>query len=1132
MTATASPSPTAPSAASPSTGSPAPTAPLFRRILIANRGEIAIRIARAAADLGIATVAVAPKDDARALHTRRADASVDLPGTGAAAYLNGAAVIQAALDNDCDAIHPGYGFLAENAGFARACAEAGLTFIGPRPEALDLFGDKGAARRLARETGAPLARGTEHATSLQEALGFLEGLGDGGAIMIKAVAGGGGRGMRMVRDVAELPDAYARAGAEALGAFGSDALYVEELISPARHIEVQILGDVGGQVIHLHERECSLQRRHQKLVEIAPFPGLDPALRARITDTAVALARAAGIHTLCTMEFLLDGRDPHGQRPGEQRFVFMEANPRLQVEHTVTEEVTGVDLVQAQIALAAGRSLADLGLRADSLPQPDGIAVQVRINMETIGADAVAVPTGGIISAFEVPSGRGIRVETFGYTGYATSPHYDSLLAKLIVHVPGNRLDVALDRAYRALSEFQIAGVATNIGFLQSLIRDEAVRAGRYDTGFITAHAAALVATAGSHPKLYPEAGNGGAAKAAAGPVAPEGTEPVAAPMTGRVVSIEVAAGDVVRPGTIVAIIEAMKMEHTIAAGRTGIVRAVVAAVDDTVYGDQPILFVEPGAVDAEAVEAVATIDPDHIRPDLASILELYDELTDARRPDAVARRRKTGQRTARENIEDLADPGSFMEYGALALAAQRSRHDFETLKKMSPADGLVAGVGQVNGAAFGPDRGRCMLMSYDYTVLAGTQGFMNHKKMDRMFHLANDWKLPVVVFAEGGGGRPGDTDHIGVAGLDVPTFKLLAQMSGKAPTVAVVSGRCFAGNAAIAGVCDVIIATRNTNLGMGGPAMIEGGGLGVYKPEEVGPVDVQAPNGVIDILVDDEEAAVAATKQYLSYFQGPIADWDCADQRALRNTIPENRLRAYDIRQVIDLMADAGSVLELRPDYGIGILSALIRIEGRPMGLLANNPRHLGGAIDGEAAEKAARFMELCEAHGLPILTLCDTPGFMVGPEAEKTALVRRVSRMFVGAANMTVPMFTIVLRKGYGLGAQAMAGGNMHSPAFTVSWPTGEFGGMGLEGAVRLGYRRDLEAIADPAAREARYQELVAALYQRGKAANMAAFLEIDGVIDPALSRDWIRRGLDIFPCPPAPAGGAKRRAFVPTR
>ncbi len=276
------------------------------------------------------------------------------------------------------------------------------------------------------------------------------------------------------------------------------------------------------------------------------------------------------------------------------------------------------------------------------------------------------------------------------------------------------------------------------------------------------------------------------------------------------------------------------------------------------------------------------------------------------------------------------------------------------------------------------------------------------------MFRLAEEQRLPMVVFAEGGGGRPGETDYMGVAGLDVPTFRMLAGHSGRAPTVAIVSGRCFAGNAAVAGCCDVIIATENANLGMGGPAMIEGGGLGVFSPEEVGPVGVQEPNGVIDILVADEADAVAAAKRYLAYFQGPVTDWTAADQERLRRAIPENRLRAYDVRAVIDLLCDEGSVLELRPRHGIGIITALVRVAGKPMGLIANNPRHLGGAIDAEAAEKGARFMDLCEAYGLPILSLCDTPGFMVGPPAEETALVRRVSRMFLTGAALTVPLMT----------------------------------------------------------------------------------------------------------------------------
>ncbi len=625
---------------------------------------------------------------------------------------------------------------------------------------------------------------------------------------------------------------------------------------------------------------------------------------------------------------------------------------------------------------------------------------------------------------------------------------------------------------------------------------------------------------------------SGGIGQAAARTAAsgPEGTEPVEAPMSGRIVSIDVVEGEAVAAGRQVAVIEAMKMEHVVLAERAGIVRALPLKAGDQADAGDALAFLEPADIAGDVVAGDDADQAGRVRADLAEVLDMHEALEDHRRPKAVARRRKTGQRTARENIADLCDPGSFVEYGALALAAQRRRRSLEELREMSPADGLICGVGTVNAGLFGEEAARCMAMTYDYTVFAGTQGFMNHKKMDRMFRLAEEQRLPLVVFAEGGGGRPGETDYMGVAGLDVPTFRALAAHSGRAPTVAIVSGRCFAGNAAIAGCCDVIIATANANLGMGGPAMIEGGGLGVFTPEEVGPIAVQVPNGVVDLLVADEAEAVAAAKQYLAYFQGPVAGWSAADQEALRRAIPENRLRAYDIRAVIDTLADTGSVMELRPRHGVGIITALIRVEGRPIGLIANNPKHLGGAIDAEGAEKGARFLDLCETYGLPVLSLCDTPGFMVGPPAEETALVRRVSRMFLSGAALTVPLMTIVLRKGYGLGAQAMAAGSFQAPVFIVSWPTGEFGGMGLEGAVRLAYRNELAAIADPAEREATYQRHVAELYQKGKAVNMAAFLEIDGVIDPAESRRWIMRALKS--AAPTGRGEAKRRPYVPSR
>jgi acetyl-CoA carboxylase carboxyltransferase component len=513
-----------------------------------------------------------------------------------------------------------------------------------------------------------------------------------------------------------------------------------------------------------------------------------------------------------------------------------------------------------------------------------------------------------------------------------------------------------------------------------------------------------------------------------------------------------------------------------------------------------------------------------------AALAELESRLKATRddgRPDAVARRRKTGQRTARENIDDLVDPGSFVEYGALALAAQRQRHAVDELVRRSPADGVVCGIGTINRADCDDERARAMVLAYDYTVFAGTQGFMGHKKLDRMFALAASWKIPVVLFAEGGGGRPNDTDAQTVAGLDTSSFLAFAALSGLVPRVGIASGRCFAGNAALLGCCDVIVATEDSAIGMGGPAMIEGGGLGTFAPEEVGPIAVQTKNGVVDVRVRDEAEAVAVAKKYLGYFQGPLARWSCADQASLRTALPERRRRAYKVRPILETLADSGSVLELRREFGRSVVTALARIEGEPIGVVANDPYYLGGAVDADAADKAARFFQLCDAFGLPIVSLCDTPGFMVGPPAEATALVRHVSRMFVAAASLSVPYFTVVLRKGYGLGAQAMAGGHFHAPFFTVSWPTGEFGGMNLEGAVRLATRKDLAAIDDPGAREEMFQRLVAAAYEQGKAINMASLLELDAVIDPADTRAWIVRGLRSVP----KRARGERRRFVDT-
>ncbi len=579
---------------------------------------------------------------------------------------------------------------------------------------------------------------------------------------------------------------------------------------------------------------------------------------------------------------------------------------------------------------------------------------------------------------------------------------------------------------------------------------------------------------------------------------------PLHAPFAGTVIAIAREPDQRVSAGEALFVLEAMKMEHEVVPEVDGVVRSLEVAVGDTVDEGQLLAVLAPGQASPGASASMGADTPRDTAPsaardDLDAVSRRHAQTLDAARPDAVARRREQGRRTARENLADLVDPGSFVEYGPLMFAAQERRRPREELIARTPADGLVAGTATIHGMP-------AIVMSYDYTVLAGTQGMRNHQKKDRLFEIAERRRLPVVLFAEGGGGRPGDVDWPIVAGLDCRAFHLFARLSGLVPLVGIAAGYCFAGNAALLGCCDVVIATEDSSIGMGGPAMIEGGGLGVYDPQDVGPIDVQDANGVVDLRVADEPAAVAAARRYLSFFNGASGEPGAPnDPDALRDLIPANRKRIYDIRTVIDALLD--DVLELRRGFGAGIVTALARADnGRPLGVIANNPAHLGGAIDAEGADKAARFMQLCDAFALPLLFLCDTPGFMVGPNAEKTATVRHFSRLFLTGANLQVPTGTIVLRKGYGLGAQAMAAGSFKAPLFTIAWPTAEFGAMGLEGSVRLGMRRELESIADPAERDQAYETAVAAAYEKGKGLNMAAYFEIDDVIDPADSRGWI--------------------------
>ena len=598
----------------------------------------------------------------------------------------------------------------------------------------------------------------------------------------------------------------------------------------------------------------------------------------------------------------------------------------------------------------------------------------------------------------------------------------------------------------------------------------------------------------------------------------------VFSPLQGTVWEVKVAVGDSVNKGQQLIIIESMKMEHPILAPESGVVSSIQVKKDATVSKGQELLELVPGVVDGDPAQAVATRTARHSRADLEEVNARHAKGYDKNRPEAVERRHSRRQRTARENIGDLVDGDTFVEYGPLVLAAQRRRRDIEDLIDRTPADGMISGIGSVNGDLFTPEAAQTMVISYDFTVLAGTQGQQNHRKKDRMFALAERQQLPVIFFTEGGGGRPGDTDGLGIAGLDCFAFAYWGKLSGQVPMIGINSGYCFAGNAALLGSCDVIIATEDSNIGMAGPAMIEGGGLGDYHPSEIGPIDVQEANGVVDIRVADEAEGVAVARKYLSYFQGKLTEWQLPDQDALRHVVPENRKQIYDMRDLINGLFDTDSVVELRPKWADGMITALARVEGVPVGVIANNPHHLGGAIDRDAADKSARFMQLCEAHELPIVFLCDTPGFMVGPDSEEDGLVRRAGRLFVIGASLTVPFMTVITRKGYGLGAQAMAGGGFREPIFTVAWPTGEVGGMGLEGAVALGYRKELDAVGGPAERQALFDKMVQRMYDHGKAVSAASHFEFDDVIDPADTRKWIMSALRSAP-PRDPAAARHR-------
>jgi acetyl/propionyl-CoA carboxylase alpha subunit/acetyl-CoA carboxylase carboxyltransferase component len=1111
---------------------------VFKRVLIANRGEIAIRIARAAAALGVESVSVHAPADALSLHTRVSDETRMIgaaSGDPVAAYLDIDAIIEAARASGCEAVHPGYGFLAENAAFARRCLAEGMIFIGPKPETLELFGDKVRARELAASLGVPVAPGSpEPLASAEEAVAAAEGLG--WPVMLKAAAGGGGRGMRRVADAQEMPAAFARCQSEAHAAFGDGAVFVEKLIERPRHIEVQILADQAGEVVHLLERDCSVQLRNQKVVEIAPAAGLEPALRERILTDAVRLARAAGFVNAGTVEFLVS--------PETGRHVFIECNPRIQVEHTVTEEVTGVDLVEAQFRIAAGERLADLGLAEP--PQPRGFAVQARI-----------VATGpGAITAYKEPTGPGVRVDACGYAGYAPPPQFDPMFGKVIGK--GASLAAALERTDRALAEFHIGGLPTNLGQLRAILAHPSVRAGDARTTLLAEHpelAAPAGAAASGAVALLEQQAPGGGRPSAPVPGAPasslavrDGDEGVESPMAGSIVELAVAAGATVAAGDILMVISAMKMETAVTAPCAGVITEMPPLeVGATVAAGQVVAAIAPSG---GGPAGPRTYGEDSWAPLLAEVKALQDIAHARFAPDTddpgVLRQRGRGKLTCRERIDLLLDPSSFREVGSLAGFATYDEEG--RVADFTPAN-HVGGWGKIEGRA-------AVVCADDFTSRGGHSDGAIGAKSGYLDRLSLDFKCPSIRLLDGssGGGsvasmvpqqqKAGESTAqessgaitagrprvAGGGGSFLPGHlgsSMFAEQLGTVPVVNVLLGSVVGIGAAKAVLGHFSVMVRDiAQLFVAGPPVVAHAmGYDITK-EDLGDWRVHCRNGSVDNLAETEAEAMAQTRRFLSYLPSsvyeapPIAPTDDpADRREeeLFAIVPRKRTTTFDMRRAIRLMADKGSFFEIGPLWGTDQITGFVRMGGYPMGVVASDSRHInGGALTADGCDKLRRHLDVCDLFHIPILNLIDNPGFAVGLEHEIAGTIRKGGEWMIAFAQIQVPIFTVIMRRSFGV-----AGNNFASPRSGVSarvvWPAADVGGIPPEGGIEAAYKRQLSEAADPAALRAEINARIESA--RGPVGPLNRF-QMEEMIDPRDTRpmvcEWVQNAWRIVTQP----------------
>ncbi len=1113
---------------------------MHTRALISNRGEIAIRIAKSATALGLESVGVYPAIDALSLHTRCMTESHAI-GTAAdsvGAYLNAQALVQTAKARGCDCLHPGYGFLSENAPFAELCAAEGITFIGPPPEALALFGDKVRARALAESLAIPVVPGSADSVgSAREAERLAHDIGY--PVMLKASAGGGGRGMRVVERAEQMAEAFERCCSEAQAAFGDGAVFLERLVARPRHIEVQILADSYGNAVHLHERDCSVQLRHQKVVEVAPAPGLTSTLREQMLTDAITLVKAASYVNAGTVEFLVS--------PETGEYFFIECNPRIQVEHTVTEQVTGIDLVEAQFRIAAGETLASMGLGDQhALGAPRGFAVQARV---------VATSTGSI-TAYKEPSGAGIRVDACGYLGYAPPPQFDPLLAKLIC--TSGSYAAAIERTLHALDEFHIGGLQTNLHQLRAILSQPAVRAGDARTSLLAEapeiNTASFSAAEGSPLALLEQqAANmgsmnktgkiGGAAPAAVQSFSTrlpalevaEGQEVVKCPMESSVVEVCVSEGDSVSPGDTLLVVSAMKMETMVTASCAGIIAALQPLqTGDTVAAGQVVAVLSP--LHADTPQMTEGAQPWKSVLEEVTLLQNFakQRLEPGSDDPGVVRQRSRGKLTCRERIDLLLDEGSFREVGSMAGFA--SYDEEGAITGFTPANS-VGGWGKIDSRSV-------IVCADDFTSRGGHADGAIAAKSGYLDRLATEMRMPSLRLLDGssGGGsvaamvpaqkkegessakessgaiKAGRPRVAGGGGSYLPGHlgsSMYTEQLSTIPVVNLLLGSVVGIGAAKAVLGHFSVMVRDiAQLFVAGPPVVSHAmGYDITK-EELGGWHIHCTNGSVDNLAESEEEAMEMTRTFLSYLPSSVYETppvraanasDPIDRReeALASLIARKRTTTFDIRQAIRLMADRDSFFEIGPLWGTDQVAGFVRFNGYPLGVIASDSQHAnGGALTADGCDKLTRHLDLCDLFHLPLLNLVDNPGFAVGLEHEMTGTIRKGAEWMIAFAQVRVPIFTVLMRRSFGV-----AGNNYATPraepSIRVAWPAADVGGIPPEGGIEAAYKRQLAEADDPVALRAELNARIESA--RGPIGPLNKF-QIEEMIDPRDTRRYI--------------------------